>query len=84
MAIIKLRGVLVDILVDIAPKVYGPYATKGKKGVSQLIVKCLNALYGTMVASLLKRTTNRGGQKLQRFRAFAMRRHGPCTDLTLY
>jgi hypothetical protein len=31
MAIIKIRGVLVDILVDIAPDVYKPYATKDKK-----------------------------------------------------
>ena len=53
MAIIKLRGVLVDILLDIAPDVYKPYATKDKKGVSQLIVQCQNALYGTMIASLL-------------------------------
>ena len=53
MAFIKIRGVLVDILVDIAPDVYGPYVTEDKKGVKQLIVKCLNALYGTMVASLL-------------------------------
>jgi hypothetical protein len=53
MAFIKLRGVLVDILVEIAPKVYKAYAYKDKKGVSQLLVQCQNALYGTMVASLL-------------------------------
>jgi hypothetical protein len=53
MAIIKLRGVLVDILVELAPDVYKNYATKDKKGVSQLIVQCQNALYGTMIASLL-------------------------------
>jgi hypothetical protein len=64
MAAIKLRGVLVDVLVALAPDVYKPYATKGKKGVSQLIVQCQNALYGTMIASLLyyrkftKRLTN--------------------------
>jgi len=33
--------------------VYKPYATTDKKGVRQLIVQCQNALYGTMVASLL-------------------------------
>jgi hypothetical protein len=44
---------LVDILVEIAPDVYKKYATKDKKGVSQLIVQCQNALYGTMIASLL-------------------------------
>ena len=53
MAIIKLRGVLVDILLEIAPGVYDPYVTVDKKGVKQLIVQCLNAIYGTMVASLL-------------------------------
>jgi hypothetical protein len=53
MAIIKLRGVLVDILAEIAPDVYKKYATKDKKGVSHLIVQCQNALYGTMIVSLL-------------------------------
>ena len=53
MTYIKLRGALVDILVDIAPDIYGPYVTTDKKGNKQLIVQCQNALYGTMVASLL-------------------------------
>ena len=53
MVIIKIRGVLVDILLEIAPDVYGPYVTEDKKGVKQLLVQCQNALYGTMVASLL-------------------------------
>jgi hypothetical protein len=53
MAIIKLRGILVDMLVKIAPDVYKSYATTDKKGVRQLLVRCKNALYGTMVASLL-------------------------------
>jgi hypothetical protein len=39
--------------VEIAPDVYHPYVTKDKKGVKQLLVQCQNALYGTMVASLL-------------------------------
>jgi hypothetical protein len=53
MAFIKLRGVLVDILVKIAPDVYESYVTVDKKGQKQLLVQCQNALYGTMVASLL-------------------------------
>jgi hypothetical protein len=53
MAIIKLRGVLVDILVALAPDVYKSYTTTDKKGSIQLLVQCQNALYGTMVASLL-------------------------------
>jgi hypothetical protein len=43
----------VDILVALAPNMYKPYATKDKKEVSQLIGQCQNALYGTMIASLL-------------------------------
>jgi hypothetical protein len=54
MAIIKMRGVLVDILVEISPDAYKSYATTDKKGVRQLLVQYQNALvYGTMVASLL-------------------------------
>ena len=53
MVIIRVRGLLADMLVDIAPDVYGPYVTKDKKGISQLLVRCLNAIYGTMIASLL-------------------------------
>ena len=53
MAIIKIRGILVDMLLDIAPNIYSPYVTMDKKGVKQLIVQCLNAIYGTMMASLL-------------------------------
>jgi hypothetical protein len=53
MAFIKIRGVLVDILVEIAPDVYRSYVSSDKKGMKQLLVQCQNALYGTMVASLL-------------------------------
>ena len=53
MAIIKLRGILVDMLLDIAPKVYQPFFITDKSGTKQLIVQCKNAIYGTMVASLL-------------------------------
>jgi hypothetical protein len=53
MAFNKIRGILVDILVKIAPDVYKYYVSKDKKGLKQLLVKCQNALYVTMVASLL-------------------------------
>jgi hypothetical protein len=43
----------VDILVEIAPDVYKSYVSKDKKGSTQLMVQCHNAMYGTMVASLL-------------------------------
>jgi hypothetical protein len=53
MAIIKIRGGLKDILVQLAPNNYKSYITTDKKGTKQLLVQCQNALYGTMVASLL-------------------------------
>jgi hypothetical protein len=53
MAFIKICGVLVDILVEIAPDVYKSYISRDNKGTKQLLVQCQNALYGTMVASLL-------------------------------
>ncbi len=42
------RGPLVDILVSIAPDVYGPYVSTSKTGQKVLIVECLNAVYGTI------------------------------------
>jgi hypothetical protein len=53
MDIIKIRGILVDMLLDIAPDVYKPYITMDRKGLKQLIVQCQNAIYGSMMASLL-------------------------------
>ena len=44
--IIRIRGMLVDILVKIAPEVYKDYVTFDRKGNKQLLVECLNALYG--------------------------------------
>ncbi len=52
--IIRIRGMLVDMLVKIAPDVYQSYVSTDKKGNKQILVECLNALlYRTMVASLL-------------------------------
>jgi len=51
--IIRIRGMLVDMLVKIAPEVYKTYVITDRKGNKQILVECLNALYGTMVASLL-------------------------------
>lgn len=48
MVIMKIRGLLADMLVEIAPEVYKPFLTK-----SGLLVQCQNAIYGTMSASLL-------------------------------
>jgi len=52
-AIVRIRGLVADMLVEIAPEVYSKYVTKDKRGNSELIVICLNAIYGTMVAALL-------------------------------
>jgi hypothetical protein len=48
-----IRGPLVGVLVSIAPDVYGPFVTTNKSGQQVLIVECLNAVYGMMVATLL-------------------------------
>jgi hypothetical protein len=53
MAFIKIRGILDDILVEIAPDVYKSYVSNDKKGMKQLLVQFQNTLYGKMVASLL-------------------------------
>jgi hypothetical protein len=43
----------VNILVSIVPNVYGPYFSMNKSDQKVLIVECLKAIYGTMVAALL-------------------------------
>jgi hypothetical protein len=53
MEFIKIRGILVDILVEIAPDVYKSYVSKDKKSSKQFMVQCQNVLYSTMVARLL-------------------------------
>jgi hypothetical protein len=51
--IICIRGPLVDILVSMPPELYGPYVSTNKSGWKVLLMQCLNAVYGTMVAALL-------------------------------
>ena len=53
MVYIRVRGVLVGPLIEIAPDIYGSYVKLDKKRNKVLILQCLNAIYGTMVASLL-------------------------------
>jgi hypothetical protein len=50
---IRIRGHLVNVLMRIAPKVYSDYVTCNARREKQILLQCLNALYGTMVASLL-------------------------------
>ena len=52
MSIIKLRGVLGGIICNIS-LYYNPYVNRDKRGVNQFLLRCQNALYGTMVAILL-------------------------------
>ena len=50
--IMKITGVLVDILVQLDPDLYGPYVTY-ENGVKVLYVQVLKALYGMLQSSLL-------------------------------
>jgi hypothetical protein len=51
--IIQIRGVVVDWLTKIAPEVYTQYVSADRKGGKTLLVECMNAIYGTMIAGLL-------------------------------
>jgi hypothetical protein len=51
--VMRIRGHMVDVLLKVAPSVYGPYVLTDMQGRKQLLIKCLNAINGTMVASLL-------------------------------
>ena len=53
MAVISIRGFLVELLLLIDPDLYGPFVTTDKKGEKVMVVQCMNAIYGTMVANLL-------------------------------
>ncbi len=46
--IVHIRGPLVDILVSIAPDVYGPYVSTNKAGQKVLLVQCPNPVNGTI------------------------------------
>ena len=73
--IVRIRGILVDILVKIAPEVYKDYVSIDRKGQKQILVECLNALYGTMVASLLYYQKFTGTLKKE---DFIMNPYDPC------
>ena len=50
--VMKITGVLVHLMVEVAPEIYGPYVVY-ENGKKVLYVKVLKALYGMLVASLL-------------------------------
>ena len=77
MAIINIRGILADMLLKIAPYVYGPYVTTYRKGIKQLITQCINAIYGTMVVSLLYYYKF---CKMLIFNQFKMNPYNPCVS----
>jgi len=49
--VMKITGVLVDLLVDMSPEIYGPYVVL-EKGRKVLYVRVLRALYGMLSAAL--------------------------------
>ena len=53
MAVINIRGVIVHLILEIYPYFYGLFVTIDKKGKKVIIVKCLDAIYLIMVASLI-------------------------------
>ena len=50
--IMKISGHLADLLIEMQPEVYGPFATK-ERGVTVLYVEILRALYGMIKSPLL-------------------------------
>ena len=53
MAVINIRGVLMELLLEIDSDLYGPFETTDKKGKKLIFVQCMKSIYGTMVAILI-------------------------------
>jgi len=51
--IMLLRGQLADLMVQVDPKLYGPYLRKTAKGESILYLRMLKAMYGLLRSALL-------------------------------
>jgi hypothetical protein len=51
--LMKIKGYLAELLLEIAPEVYNNYIHVDKKGIPVIIAECWNAIYGTMIAGLL-------------------------------
>jgi hypothetical protein len=51
--IVKIKGYLAKLLLEIAPQAYGDYICVDKKGIPVILAECWNAIYGTMIAGLL-------------------------------
>ncbi len=48
--VVRIRGVVAEMLVKTAPEVYLPCVTRDRHGLYKLLVICNNAIYGTMMA----------------------------------
>ena len=77
MAIIKTREILVDMLLDIVPGVYVTYVTMNSNGIKKLITQNINAIFGTMVASLIY---YRKFFKTMELNNFNMNPYDPCVS----
>ena len=53
MAVINIRGLLVDLLLKIDPEFNENFVTIDKKGEKLIFVQCMKSIYGTMVAILI-------------------------------
>ena len=77
MVIIKIRCILVEMIPDIDPDIYGPNVNKESKGIKQLITQCTNAINETMVEILLYYCKFCKTFKLNKFK---MNPYNPCVD----
>ena len=77
MAIIKIRGSLVDMLLYIPPDVYGPYVTMNIKGTNQFITQCMNDTNGNMMESLIYYCIFLKTSKINKFK---MNPYDPCVS----
>ena len=75
MVIMRLCRVLINVLLDIAPRTCKKHVTENKKGDKQLIVQCQNAIYGVMTSSLscCRKFTNSIAEH-----GFEINLHDPC------
>ncbi len=47
--VMRIGGHMVDVLVKVAPRVYGPYVSTDKQSRKQLLVECLNPIYDQLM-----------------------------------
>jgi hypothetical protein len=50
--IVKIKGYLAELLLEIAPETYQDYIHVDRKGIPVIIAECWNAIYRTMIAGL--------------------------------